>query len=95
MLNFYKLIEVLVSLQSLIISTMLPVYIPLSFIDKSNNSFELPITWQIPTMILLTLIFDRKVIFKAFTIYIIIGLFIFPEKRNFSYNCYAFNWDIL
>ena len=57
---------------------MLPVYIPLPFIDKSSNSFELPITWQIPTIILLTLIFQKKVVFRAFSIYIIIGLFILP-----------------
>ena len=78
MLNFYKLIEILVSLQSLVITTMLPVYIPLPFIDKSSNTFELPITWQIPTVILLTLIFHKKVVFRAFSIYIILGLFIFP-----------------
>jgi len=58
MLNFYKLIEILVSLQSLVITTMLPVYIPLPFVDGSNNSFEMPITWQIPTIILLTLSFQ-------------------------------------
>jgi len=78
MLNFYKLIEILVSLQSLVITSMLPVYIPLPFIYKSSNNFELPITWQIPTIILLTLIFNKKVVFKAFSIYIILGLFIFP-----------------
>jgi len=78
MLNFYKLIEILVSLQSLIISTFIPIYIPLSFIDKSNNSLEIPITWQIPTLILLTLIFNKKVVFRAFSIYIILGLFIAP-----------------
>ena len=78
MLNFYKLIEILVSLQSLIISTFIPIYIPLSFIDKSNNSLEIPITWQIPTLILLTLIFNKKVVFRAFTIYLMIGLFISP-----------------
>ena len=78
MLNFYKSIEILVSLQLLVITTMLPVYIPLPFIEKSINSFELPITWQIPTIILLTLIFHKKVVFKAFSIYIILGLFIFP-----------------
>ena len=78
MLNFYKLIEILVSLQSLVITTMLPVYIPLPFIDKSSNSFEMPITWQIPTIILLTLIFNKKVVFRAFSIYIILGLFISP-----------------
>ena len=38
----------------------------------------MPITWQIPTIILLTLIFNKKVVFRAFSIYIILGLFIFP-----------------
>ena len=78
MLNLYKLIEILVSLQSIVITTMLPVYIPLPFIEKPNNSFEMPITWQIPTVILLTLIFHKKVVFRAFSIYVILGLFIFP-----------------
>jgi len=78
MLNFYKLIEILVSVQSLVITSMLPVYIPLPFTYKSSNNFELPITWQIPTVILLTLIFQKKVVFTAFSIYIIIGLFISP-----------------
>ena len=78
MLNLYKSIEILVSLQSLVLTTMLPVYIPLPFLDKSSNTFEMPITWQIPTIILLTLIFDKRVIFRAFSIYIILGLFILP-----------------
>ena len=65
-------------LQSIVISTMLPVYIPLQFIDKSLNSFEIPITWQIPTLILLTLIFHKKVVFIAFSIYIFLGLFVAP-----------------
>ena len=78
MLNFYKLIEILVSLQLLVITSMLPVYIPLPFIFKNSNYFELPITWQIPVIILLTLIFKRKVVFRAFYIYIILGLFIIP-----------------
>ena len=78
MLNLYKLIEIIVSLQLLVITTMLPVYIPLPFLDKSSNTFEMPITWQIPTIILLTLIFDKRVVFRAFSIYIIIGLCIIP-----------------
>ena len=78
MLNFYKLIEMLVSLQLLVISTMLPVYISLPFVDESKYSFEMPITWQIPTIILLTLIFHKKVVFRAFSIYIILGLLIAP-----------------
>ena len=78
MLNLYKLIEIVVSLQLIVITSMLPVYIPLPFIYKSTNNFELPITWQITTIILLTLIFQKKVVFTAFSIYIILGLFIFP-----------------
>ena len=78
MLNFYKLIEIIVSLQLLIISTMIPVYMPIPFTEKSIINLEMPITWQIPIIILLTLIFSRKVVFTAFTIYIIFGLFIAP-----------------
>ena len=78
MLNFYKLIEILVSLQSLVITSILPVYFPLPFIYKSSNNYELPITWQIPTIILLTLVFQKKVVFIALSIYLILGLFIFP-----------------
>ena len=66
------------SLQLLVITTMLPVYIPLSFLNQPSNSFEMPITWQIPTVILLTLIFHKRVVFRAFSIYIILGLFISP-----------------
>ena len=66
------------SLQSLVITTMLPVYIPLQMIDKSINNFDIPITWQVPTIILLTLIFNKEVVFRAFTIYIILGLFVIP-----------------
>ena len=57
---------------------MLPVYIPLQFINKSIDSFEMPITWQIPTIILLTLIFSKKIVFIAFSLYIILGLFMAP-----------------
>ena len=78
MLNFYKLIETLVSLELLIIAAMLPVYISPPFIDKPINSIEMPITWQIPIIILLTLIFHKKVVFRAFSLYIILGLFMFP-----------------
>jgi len=78
MLNFYKLIEILVSLQSLVITSMLTVYIPLPFIYKSTKILEFPITWQIPTIILLTLLFHKQVVFRALSIYIFLGLFIFP-----------------
>ena len=78
MLKLYKFVEILISLQSLVIATMLPVYIPIQFIHKTSNSFEMPLTWQIPTIILLTIIFHKKVVFTAFSIYILLGLFISP-----------------
>ena len=78
MLNLYKLIEIFVSLQLLIVSTFIPIYIQFPLIDKSVFSFELPLSLQIPTIIFLTLLFEKKVTFRAFTIYIFIGLFISP-----------------
>ncbi len=78
MFNFYKLIELIISVQLLVITTMLPVYIPLQLIDKSINNVDIPITWQVPTIILLTLIFNKEVVFRAFSIYIILGLFVTP-----------------
>ena len=66
------------SLLSLVITTMLPVYIPLQIINKSINSFEIPITWQIPTIVLVTLIFQKEIVLKALYIYIFLGLFIAP-----------------
>ena len=78
MLNFYKFIEILVSLQSLFISTMIPVFITLPFTSKFKNTLEIPITWQIPAVILITLIFKQQIVFKSLTIYLFIGLFLIP-----------------
>ena len=78
MLNFYKLIEILITLQSVIISTMIPFYFPISFISKSTINNGVQLTWQIPTIVLLTLIFNKKVVLSAFTIYIVLGLFVTP-----------------
>ena len=43
---------------------------------ESSVFFEMPITWQLPAIIILTLMFGRKVVYKAFTIYIFIILFV-------------------
>ena len=78
MLNFSKFIEILISLQFIFISTMVPVFIPLSFTDKLNYSIDVPISFQIPTIILITLIFKKEVVSRAFTIYLFLGLFVIP-----------------
>ncbi len=78
MLNFKKLIEVIISLQIIIISTFIPVFFSIPFSNKLIRSFEIPITWQIPSIIIITLIFNGKIVIKAFSVYLIIGLFFIP-----------------
>ena len=78
MLNLYKTIEVVISLQILIISTMIPVFITIPITNKVLEIVDIPITWQIPSVILITLIFRGKIVFKAFSIYLLLGLFFIP-----------------
>ena len=78
MLNFIKFIEILVSLQSIFISTMIPIIINIPFTKKLIYSLDIPITLQIPTIIFISLCFKKNVVYIAFTIYLFIGLFILP-----------------
>ena len=78
MLNFNKYIEVVISLQIIIISTFIPVLFSIPFTNKTIETLELPITWQLPAIALITLIFKGKIVIKAFTLYLIIGLFFIP-----------------
>ena len=78
MLNVNKLIEVLISLQIIIISTFIPVFFTIPFTNKLIGTYEMPITWQLPSIVIITLIFNGKIVIKAFSIYLIIGLFFIP-----------------
>ena len=78
MLNVTKLIEVFISLQIIIISTFIPVFFTIPFTNKLIGSYEMPITWQLPSIVIITLIFNGKIVIKAFSIYLIIGLFFIP-----------------
>ena len=82
MLKFNKVIEIIISIQVIIISTFIPVYISLPSINKILQTFELPITWQVPSIIIITLIFKSEIVIKAFSIYLFIGLFILPVFQN-------------
>ena len=73
--NIYKFI---VSFQSIIISTMIPIKIPIPSIENIYRIVEIPINYQIPTIILLTLIFSGEFIKNVYAIYIFIGLFFLP-----------------
>ena len=78
MLNSIKVIEILITLQAIFISTLIPVFLPFQDSNNFNQSFEIPITWQIPTIILTSLIYQRKVVYIAFSIYLYLGLFLIP-----------------
>jgi len=78
MLNYKKPLEIIISLQILVISSMIPVFISIPFTNKIIQIFEIPITWQVPSIILMTLIFKGKIVVKAFTIYLLLGLFFIP-----------------
>ena len=78
MLNHLKIIEILISLQCLFISTMIPVFFSIPFLNGGKYNLEIPITWQIPSIILISIIFKKNIVFTAHTIYILLGLFILP-----------------
>ena len=82
MLNFKKIIEILISLQIIIITTFIPVIISIPFPSQYIQTFDIPISWQVPSIILITLIFRGQVVTIAFSIYIFIGLFFLPVFQN-------------
>ena len=73
--NIYKFI---VSFQGILISTMIPINIPIPSIENIYRIVEIPINYQIPTIIFLTLIFSGEFIKKVYAFYIFIGLFFLP-----------------
>ena len=73
--NIYKFI---VSFQGILISTMIPINIPIPSIENIYRIAEIPINYQIPTVIFLTLIFSGEFIKYVYAIYIFIGLFLLP-----------------
>ena len=82
MLNFNKLIEIFISLQIIIVSTFVPVFFSIPFANKLIEPLEIPMTWQLPSIVIITLIFKGKIVIKAFSIYLIIGLFFIPVFHN-------------
>ena len=76
--NIRKSIEIVICIQVMIISAMIPVYFSLPIFNGNSQILEFPITWQIPLVILITLIFNGQVVGTAFTIYLLLGLFLIP-----------------
>ena len=82
MLNINKIIEILISLQIIIIAKFFPVIISIPFPRQLIQTLEIPMSWQIPSIILITLIFRGQVVTIAFSIYLLIGLFFLPVFQN-------------
>ena len=78
MFTFKTVSEILISLQIIIVSTMVPVFISIPNADKTVDFLNIPISWQVPAIILISIIFESKVVFKAFSIYLLLGLFFIP-----------------
>ncbi len=73
--NIYKFI---ISFESILISSMIPINIPIPSIENIYRIVEIPINYQIPTIIFLTLIFSGEFIKKVYAFYLLIGLFFLP-----------------
>ena len=57
---------------------MIPVFITAPYTNKNFQTFEIPLTWQVPSLIIITLVFKGEIVIKAFSIYLLLGLFFIP-----------------
>ena len=73
--NIYKFI---VSFESILISSMIPINLPIPSNEQIYKVVEVPINYQIPTVIILTIMFSGEFLRKVYAIYLFIGLFFLP-----------------
>ena len=78
MVKYLKIVEILICLQSIFISAMIPIFIELPYKNNLFFTVDLPITFQLPNIILISIFFKRYIVFSAFTIYLLLGLFALP-----------------
>ena len=73
-----KLIELSISIQLIIISQMIPIYISLPKDKNYLEIYNIPLNWQISSIIFLTILYGADLIFNSLIIYILIGLLLLP-----------------
>ena len=78
MLKLKKNIELLISTQCIFISSLIPFYISISSNGKFLTIVDLPVNWQIPIILILTILFSDDILLKSHTIYLTLGLFFLP-----------------
>ena len=69
MLKLKKNIELLISTQCIFISSLIPFYISISSNGKFLTIVDLPVNWQIPIILILTILFSDDILLKSHTIY--------------------------
>ncbi len=78
MLNLKKNIELIISTQFIFISSLIPLYISIPSNENIFKIVDFPVNWQIPTILILTIIFSSEILVNAHTIYLALGLFLLP-----------------
>jgi len=78
MLNLKKNIELIISTQCIFIASLVPLYISIPSNANLFTIIDLPVNWQIPIVIILTILFSDEILIKSHTIYLTIGLFFLP-----------------
>ena len=78
MLNFKKYIELIISTQCIFISSFVPFYISIPSNGKIFTIVDFPVNWQIPIILILTILFSEGILIKSHTIYLTLGLFFLP-----------------
>ncbi len=78
MFNLKKNIELIISTQCIYISSLVPLYISIPSKTKFFTILDLPVNWQIPFIIFLTILFSSEILIKSHTIYLTLGLFFLP-----------------
>ena len=78
MLNLKKNIELIISTQCIFISSMIPLYASIPSYESLLTIVDLPVNWQIPIILILTIVFSDEILIKSHTIYLTLGLFFLP-----------------
>ena len=78
MLNLKKCFELIISTQCIFISSMIPLLISIPSNEKFFSIEDLPVNWQIPMVLLLTILFSGEILIKSLSIYLTLGLFFLP-----------------
>ena len=82
MLNKKNIIEFVIILESILLSLLIQIYIVIPDINNIFRIINIPISWLVPVIIILSFNFNTNLIYKAFSTYIILDLSIILIFHN-------------